>query len=59
VQDGRIHLEPVNRQFLYQEDGAPAEYLAALNFAIERGWLWQHPSKTFVKFTQTGAELFA
>jgi hypothetical protein len=59
VQDGRVHLEPVNRQFLYQEGGSPVEYLAGLTFAIERGWLWQHPSKTFVKFTQAGAELFA
>jgi hypothetical protein len=59
VQDGRIHLEPVNRQFLYTEGGSPAEYLAGLTFAIERGWLWQHTSKTYVKFTQGGAEMFA
>lgn len=59
VQDGRIHLEPVNRQFLYQEGASAAEYLAGLNLAIARGWLWQHPSKTYVKFTQAGAELFA
>jgi hypothetical protein len=59
VQGGRIHLQPVNRQFVYTEGASPAEYLAGLTFAIEHGWLWQHPSKTYVKFTQTGAELFA
>lgn len=59
VQDGRIHMEPVNRQFLFRDGGSPAEYLASLNFAIDRCWLWQHPSHTFVKFTPAGAELFA
>jgi hypothetical protein len=28
-------------------------------FAIERGWLVMHESGTFVRFTPTGAELFA
>jgi len=59
VQDGRIHLEPVNRQFLFKVGASPSEYLAGLNLAIERGWLWQHPSKTYVKFTPAGADLFA
>ena len=27
--------------------------------AIERGWLVMHESGTFVKFTQSGADLFA
>jgi hypothetical protein len=27
--------------------------------AIERGWLVMHESGTFVRFTPTGAELFA
>jgi hypothetical protein len=58
-QDGRIHLEPVNYQFLFKDGASPAEYLAGLNFAITRGWLWQHPSKTFVKFTPARADLFA
>ena len=57
VQDGRIiHLEPVNYHFLYKEGANPTEYLAGLNLAIKRGWLWQHPSKTYVTFTPAGAD---
>jgi hypothetical protein len=39
--------------------GTPAEYSAGLKFAIERGWLELHDSGTFVRFTQSGADLFA
>ena len=59
VQDGRIHIEKINGPFLFKEGGSPAEYGAGLKLAIERGWLWKHESGTYVKFTQTGAELFA
>jgi hypothetical protein len=58
VQDGRIHIEKINEPFL-REGGTPAEYGAALNYAILQGWLWKHESGTFVRFTATGAELFA
>jgi hypothetical protein len=58
VQDGRIHIERINEQFL-REGGTPAEYGAALNYAILQGWLWKHESGTFVRFTAAGAELFA
>jgi hypothetical protein len=27
--------------------------------AVDRGLLWMHESKTYVKFTQAGAEMFA
>ena len=27
--------------------------------AVDRGLLWMHESKTYVKFTQPGAEMFA
>ena len=37
----------------------PAEYAAGLKLAIERGWLVMHESGTYVKFTQSGADLFA
>ena len=40
----------------------PAQWLYGLCralLAIERGWLWMHESRTYVKFTQAGAELFA
>jgi hypothetical protein len=30
-----------------------------MKLAIERGWLAMHESGTFVKFSQTGVELFA
>ena len=59
VQDGRIHIEKINGPFLFKEGGSPAEYGAGLKLAIARGWLWMHESGTYVKFTETGAELFA
>lgn len=58
IQDGRIHIEKINAPFL-AAGGSPAEYGAGLDIAIARGWLWKHDSGTFVKFTQTGADLFA
>jgi hypothetical protein len=59
VQDGRIHIEKINGPFLYELKGTPAEYKAGLDLAIRRGLLWMHESGTYVKFTQSGAELFA
>jgi hypothetical protein len=59
VQDGRIHIEKINGPMLYEHKATPAEYKAGLDLAISRGWLWLHESGTYVKFTQTGAELFA
>lgn len=59
VQDGRIHVEKINAPFLFTDKGNPAEYGAGLVLAIERDWLWMHPSGTDVKFAQSGAELFA
>ena len=58
-QDGRIHIEKINTPFLYRERGTPNEYKAGLDLAIERGWLVLHESGTFVRFTQTAADLFA
>jgi len=59
VQDGRIFIELINWPFLYEHKGSPAEYKAGLDLAINRGWLVLRESGTYVKFTQTGAELFA
>jgi hypothetical protein len=59
VQDGRIYIEKINAPFLYEAKGSPDEYLAALKLAIDRGWLTLDRSGTYVKFTQTGADLFA
>ena len=58
VQDGRIHIEKINAPFLFRERATPAEYSAGLKLAIERGWLVQYKSGTYVKFTQAGADLF-
>jgi hypothetical protein len=57
--DGRILIEQLNGALLYQHKAAPAEYKAGLNLAIERGWLELHESGTFVRFTQSGKDLFA
>jgi hypothetical protein len=59
VQDGRIYIEKINGPFLLGDKGAPAEYSAGLQLAIERGRLELHESGTYVKFTPAGAELFA
>ncbi|WP_213286719.1 hypothetical protein [Bradyrhizobium sp. sGM-13] len=59
VQDGRIHIEKINAPFLYKEQGSVAEYGAALKHAIDRGWLVMHESGTFVRLTQSGADLLA
>ena len=59
MQDGRIYIEKINGQFLFKEDGSPAEYIAGLDCAIAKGWLWKHQSGAYVKFTQAGADLFA
>jgi hypothetical protein len=59
VHDGRIYIELINGPFLFDLKGTPDEFLAGLDLAIERGWLWLHESGTYVKFTPAGAELFA
>ena len=59
AQDGRIHIEKINGPFLYQLKGTPAECKAGLDRAISNGWLWQHESGTYVKFSESGAMLFA
>jgi hypothetical protein len=59
VQDGRIYIELINGPMLFEHKATPAEYGAGLKLAIERGWLELDRSGTFVRFTQTGADLFA
>jgi hypothetical protein len=58
-QDNRIYIEVINGPMLFTLKATPAEYSAGLKRCIERGWLVLHESGTFVKFTQTGADLFA
>jgi hypothetical protein len=59
VQEGRIYIELINGPLLFEHKASPAEYKAGLELAIARGWLTLDRSGTFVKFTSTGAELFA
>src|SRR6201981_3271481 len=59
VRDGRIYIEKVNGPFLFELKGTPAEYKAGLDRAIKKGWLELHESGTYVRFTETGAALFA
>ena len=59
VQDGRIHIEKINGPFLFKEGAPQRSTKPGLELAIARGWLWLHESGTYVKFTQTGADLFA
>jgi hypothetical protein len=59
VQDGRIFIELINGPMLFEHKATPSEYSAGLKLAIERGWLTLDRSGTFVRFTQSGAELFA
>ena len=59
AQDGRIHIEKINGPFPLSAQGHAAEYKAGLDRAISNGWLWQHESGTYVKFTEGGAMLFA
>jgi hypothetical protein len=59
VQDGRIYIELINAPMLFEHKATPAEYSVGLKFAIERGWLTLGRSRTYVRFTQAGAELFA
>ena len=59
LQEGRICIEKLNGPFLFGDKGTPAEYAAGLDCAISLGWLEIHDSGTFVKLTQSGADLFA
>jgi hypothetical protein len=58
VQDGRIYIERVNASFL-AAGGNGKEFRAGIERAIALGWLWLHESGTYLKFTDSGAALFA
>jgi hypothetical protein len=59
IQDGRIYIEKISGPFLFDDKETPAEYTAGLSRAIAFGWLELHESGTFVRFTQSGSDLFA
>ena len=50
VQDGRIYIELINAPFL-AAGGSGDDFRAGIARAIAQGWLWQHESGTYVKFT--------
>ena len=58
VQDGRIYVERVNEPFL-TAGGSADQFRAGIERAIALGWIWRHESGTYVKFTDSGAALFA
>ena len=58
VQNGRIYIERVNATFL-AAGGSGDDFRAGIKRAIALGWLWRHESGTYVKFTDSGAALFA
>ena len=58
VQNGRIYIERVNAPFL-AIGGTGDDFRAGIERAIALGWLWLHESGTYVKFTDSGAALFA
>jgi hypothetical protein len=55
---GRLNIGTINRKFL-DTGGSVAEYCAAVNAAIDRGYIDLHPSGAYLSFTQDGADLFA
>ena len=54
----RIYIELVNEPFL-AAGGSADQFRAGIERAIALGWLWRHKSGTYVKFTDSGAALFA
>jgi hypothetical protein len=58
VMDGRIYIERVNAPFL-AAGGTGDDFRAGIERAIAKDWLWLHESGTYVKFTDSGAALFA
>ena len=58
ARDGRIYIERVNAPFL-AAGGSGEDFRAGIERAIALGWLWLHESGTYVKFTDSGAALFA
>jgi hypothetical protein len=58
VQDGRICIELINAPFL-AAGGSGNDFRAGVARAVAQGWFWRHESGTYVKFTDSGAALFA
>lgn len=48
IRDGRFYIELINGAFLFGDKAMPAEYSAALDYAIQKVWLELHESVTNV-----------
>ncbi|MET4315894.1 hypothetical protein [Bradyrhizobium sp. RT4b] len=59
VQDGRIYIERINAQFMFELKGSGREFGAGLRYAIEQGWLSKHESGTYVKLMPPGQYLLS
>jgi hypothetical protein len=59
VQDGRIHIEKLNGAFLHRVKRFPAEYGAGPPMPSKTAGCGSTKSRTYTKFTQAGADLFA
>jgi hypothetical protein len=57
VQDGRIHIDKINCPFIFKFKATGEEFGAGVDFAIGRGGLWRHESKTYVKLLPAGEDL--
>jgi hypothetical protein len=55
---GRLSVGILNTQFK-DAGGSYPEYSAAVQAAIDRGYLTMHASGGYLSFTQAGADLFA
>jgi hypothetical protein len=58
VQDGRLYIERINKPFIVA-GGSGEQFRAGIERAMALGWLLRHESGTYVKFTDSGAALFA
>ena len=58
AQDAPIYIERVNAPFP-AAGGSGDDFRAGIERAIALGWLWRHESGTYLKFTDSGAALFA
>jgi hypothetical protein len=58
VQEGRIYVEQANEPFPAAGVNGD-QFRAGIARAIALGWLWRHESGTCVRFTDSGAALFA
>jgi hypothetical protein len=59
VQDGRIHIEKLNGAFLHREKGFQRSTAQASPMPSKTAGCGSTKSRTYTKFTQAGADLFA